>query len=236
MSDLGAVPVPGQFVLGEMTSTYTLPPLPYAYNALEPHISEQIMHLHHGRHHQAYIASLNALQKNYSAAAAANNLHEQLALQPLLKFHGGGHINHALFWPSLAPAQSDDALYPETKAPSLVAAVAAQWGSLGAFKAAFTAVLLGIQGSGWGWLTHSGSGSSSDHQLSIVTTKDQDVPVGDVVFGIDMWEHAYYLQYLNGKAAYVAGVWQVVNWTTAEARFTGQRPASVDYITVTLSE
>ena len=193
------------------------------------------MHLHHGRHHQAYVTSLNALLENYTTAAAANNLHEQLALQPLLRFHGGGHINHALFWPSLAPAQSDDALHPEAKAPSLVAAVAAQWGSLDEFKAAFTAALLGLQGSGWGWLTRSTNDDNS-RQLSIVTTKDQDVPVGDVVLGIDMWEHAYYLQYLNGKAAYVAGVWQVVNWTTAEARFTGQRPASVDYITVTRSE
>ncbi|KAH7211666.1 Manganese/iron superoxide dismutase [Fusarium oxysporum] len=197
--------------------TYSLPALPYAYDALEPSISAQIMELHHGKHHQAYVTNLNAALKNYATATSTNDIAGQIALQSAIKFNGGGHINHSLFWENLSPSSSADAK-PES-APSLSAEISKTWGSIQAFQEAFKKTLLGLQGSGWGWLV------KDTHGLRIVTTKDQDPVVGGEVpiFGVDMWEHAYYLQYLNGKAAYVDNVWNVINWKTAEARFTGTR-------------
>ncbi|KAG5996411.1 Superoxide dismutase [Mn], mitochondrial [Claviceps pusilla] len=196
---------------------YSLPKLPYAYNALEPSISAQIMELHHSKHHRAYVTNLNNALKAYAAAAASSDIAGQIALQNAIKFNGGGHINHSLFWENLAPASSPEA-NPQSAA-TLMAAIAQTWGSLDDFKAAFAKALLGLQGSGWGWLVREGNA------LRIVTTKDQDPVVGGEVpiLGVDMWEHAYYLQYLNGKAAYIDNVWKVINWSTAEARFRGSR-------------
>ncbi|KAJ6437741.1 superoxide dismutase [Purpureocillium lavendulum] len=200
-------------------TVYSLPALPYAYNALEPSISAQIMELHHSKHHQTYVNNLNAALKTYAAATSTGDIAGQIALQGAIKFNGGGHINHSLFWENLAPASSPEAADPQGSAPGLIAAVEQTWGSLADFKAAFAKALLGLQGSGWGWLVRDGQG------LRIITTKDQDPVVGGEVpiFGVDMWEHAYYLQYLNGKAAYVENIWKVINWKTAEARFKGGR-------------
>ncbi|CAM1502735.1 Fc.00g075110.m01.CDS01 [Cosmosporella sp. VM-42] len=197
--------------------TYSLPALPYAYDALEPSISAQIMELHHSKHHQAYVTNLNNALKSYSTATSSNDIAGQIALQGAIKFNGGGHINHSLFWENLTPASSADAK-PDS-APTLMAEIAKTWGNLEDFQGAMTKTLLGLQGSGWGWLVKDSQG------LRIVTTKDQDPVVGGEVpvFGIDMWEHAYYLQYLNGKAAYIENIWKVINWKTAEARFTGTR-------------
>ena len=147
------------------------------------------MKLHHSGHHQAYVTNLNNALKSHAAALISNDIAAQIALQPVIKFNGGGHINHALFWSNLAPADS-----PETKleaaAPSLSAEIDKTWGSFDSFKKSFSTALLGIQGSGWGWLVKDGP------TLRIVTTKDQDPVVGGEVpvFGVDMWEHAYYLQ------------------------------------------
>ncbi|KAG5938158.1 Superoxide dismutase [Mn], mitochondrial [Claviceps monticola] len=196
---------------------YKLPELPYAYNALEPCISSQIMELHHSKHHQTYVTNLNNALKSCAAAASSNDIAAQIALQNVVRFNGGGHINHSLFWENLAPASSAEA-NPQS-APTLMAAIAETWGSFDDFKAAFAKALLAIQGSGWGWLVKDGK------TLCIVTTKDQDPVVGGEVpiLGVDMWEHAYYLQYLNGKAAYVDNIWKVLNWKTAERRFQGGR-------------
>lgn len=156
--------------------------------ALEPSISAQIMELHHSKHHQTYVTNLNNAVKSYAAATASNDIASQIALQNVIKFNGGGHINHALFWENLTPATSAEA-NPQAAA-TLMAAIAKTWGSFDEFKAAFTKALLGIQGSGWGWLVKDSYG------LRIITTKDQDPVVGGEVpvFGVDMWEHAYYLQ------------------------------------------
>ncbi|KAI9896866.1 hypothetical protein N3K66_007888 [Trichothecium roseum] len=199
-------------------STYSLPALPYDYNALEPSISAQIMELHHGKHHQAYVTNLNNAVKSYADATSSSDIAAQIALQAAVKFNGGGHINHSLFWQNLCPASSPDA-NAEAAAPQLAAEIARVWGSLDAFKGAMGKALLAIQGSGWGWLVKDVQGD----RLRIVTTKDQDPIVGGEVpiFGIDMWEHAYYLQYLNGKAAYVENIWNVINWKTAETRYLG---------------
>ncbi|KKP02047.1 Fe-Mn family superoxide dismutase [Trichoderma harzianum] len=197
--------------------TFSLPALPYAYNALEPSISEKIMELHHSKHHQAYVTNLNNALKTYATAITANDVPSQIALQAAIKFNGGGHINHSLFWKNLSPSSSADA--DPASAPTLTAEIDKTWGSLDGFKEAMGKALLGLQGSGWGWLVKDGN------TLRIVTTKDQDPVVGGEVpiLGIDMWEHAYYLQYLNGKAAYVENIWKVINWATAEERFKGDR-------------
>ncbi|KAJ1335046.1 superoxide dismutase Fe-Mn family [Microdochium nivale] len=200
--------------------TYTLPKLPYAYDALEPSISSQIMTLHHSKHHQTYITNLNKALQTSAAANSAGNLVDAAAQLSAIRFNGGGHINHSLFWEGLAPSSSPDTQHAAA-APQLTAAVEAQWGSVQAFRDAFSAALLGIQGSGWGWLVREGK------VLRIVTLANQEAVVeGSAavpLLGVDMWEHAYYLQYLNGKAAYVENIWNVINWRTAEARFLGQR-------------
>lgn len=144
------------------------------------------MELHHSKHHQAYVTNLNSALKAYSTAEVAG----QIALQQAIRFHGGGHINHTLFWENLAPAASPDT-DAAASAPALLAEITKTWGSLEAFQAAFGQALLGLQGSGWGWLVR-----DATHGLRIITTKDQDPVVGaeTPVFGVDMWEHAYYLQ------------------------------------------
>jgi superoxide dismutase len=143
------------------------------------------MRLHHDKHHRAYVTNINAAVANYSSAPS---LADQIALQSAINFNGGGHINHSLFWENLSPASSPDA--KADAAPALVAELTRIWGGLDQFKAAFNTALLGITGSGWGWLV-----KDDVTGLSIVTTKDQDpVTKGVPVFGVDMWEHAYYLQ------------------------------------------
>ncbi|KAL4954269.1 Manganese/iron superoxide dismutase [Aspergillus filifer] len=196
---------------------YTLPPLPYAYDALEPAISSQIMTLHHTKHHQTYINNLNAALEAQAAALQSQNINSLISLQQKIKFNGGGHINHSLFWENLAPYDSEDTKV-DSAAPTLKSAIESQFGSIDDFKSTFNATLLGIQGSGWGWLVL--VNENGKNKLEIVTTKDQDPVTGAVpIFGIDMWEHAYYLQYLNNKAGYVEQVWKVVNWRVAEKRF-----------------
>ncbi|KAJ9248822.1 superoxide dismutase [Mn], mitochondrial [Paecilomyces variotii] len=197
------------------STTYTLPPLPYGYNALEPVISQQIMELHHKKHHQTYINNLNAALASQAAATQANDVPQLISLQQKIKFNGGGHINHSLFWKNLTPPGTKEANIDV--APTLKNAIVSRWGSEKAFTDAFNAALLGIQGSGWGWLVANKPGG----KLEIITTHDQDpVTSPDIpIFGVDMWEHAYYLQYLNNKAGYVEGIWKIINWATAEERY-----------------
>lgn len=146
------------------------------------------MELHHSKHHQAYVTNLNNALKSCSTATSSNDIAGQIALQSAIKFNGGGHINHSLFWENLTPPSSTEA-NPDS-APTLMADISKTWGSLEGFQSAMTKTLLGLQGSGWGWLVKDSQG------LRIVTTKDQDPVVGGEIpiFGIDMWEHAYYLQ------------------------------------------
>lgn len=175
------------------------------------------MTLHHTKHHQTYITNLNAALKSQAAAAASNDIVTQLDLQIAIRFNAGGHINHTLFWENLSPASSPSS--QESASPQLTAALEKRWGGLTAFKAKFVAALLGIKGSGWGWLVQD---EESGH-LEITTTKDQDpVAVGKKpLLGVDMWEHAYYLQYLNDKKQYTESVWNVINWQVVEGRFRG---------------
>ena len=184
--------------------------------ALEPHISAQIIELHHSKHHATYVNNLNNLLATHAQALAANDIRKQLSLQQGIKFNAGGHINHSLFWQNLAPASSN--LSNAAKAaPKLTKAIEATYGSVAELKAKFEALLLSIQGSGWGWLVL----NPINRALLLVQTKDQDTVMDGTIplLGIDMWEHAYYLQYLNGKAAYVKAIWEVINWQTVEERF-----------------
>ncbi|KAG8624179.1 hypothetical protein KVT40_009155 [Elsinoe batatas] len=209
-----------------MATQYTLPKLPYAYNALEPHISEQIMTLHHTMHHQTYITNLNAALATHATALSAGRIAEQLHLQQAIKFNAGGHINHTLFWENLAPASSTSPSPSPSNAPTLHAALTQTFGSIDAFKSAFETTLLGLQGSGWGWLVQ----DAKTGQLLITTSKDQDIPSKGLkpLLGVDMWEHAYYLQYQNKKKEYTKEIWNVVNWKTVEGRLTGGLSADFD--------
>jgi Fe-Mn family superoxide dismutase len=167
------------------------------------------------------VTNLNNAWKTLSTTQGSNDIPTQIQLQSVIKFHGGGHINHSLFWQNLAPPKSAEA--NPSAAPKLAAAITQTFGDLESFKKKFNAALLGIQGSGWGWLVKF---ENENGRIAVVTTKDQDpiVGAGEVpVFGVDMWEHAYYLQYLNGKAAYVDNIWSVINWKTAEERYNGKR-------------
>lgn len=174
------------------------------------------MSIHHSKHHQAYVTNLNSALLSQETASATNNLAQQVHLQAAIRFNAGGHINHSLFWDNLTPAAGTTASPVLSGAPRLVSALTSQWGSVDAFKGMFEETLLGIQGSGWGWLVQ----DVETNLLEIITSKDQDiVPKGKKpLLGVDMWEHAYYLQYFNNKKEYVAGIWNVINWAVVEKR------------------
>ncbi|WVQ91075.1 hypothetical protein IAS59_004864 [Cryptococcus gattii] len=180
--------------MSTIRAKHTLPPLPYAYDALEPSISSEIMNLHHTKHHQTYVNGLNAAEESLQKAAAAGDVKAAIALQPALKFNGGGHINHSLFWKNLAPTGS------------------AQVKNL---KKEMNAKTAAIQGSGWGWLGY----NKDTKKLEIVTTPNQDPLLSHVpIIGIDIWEHAFYLQYKNVKPDYLNAIWDVINYEEAESR------------------
>jgi superoxide dismutase, Fe-Mn family len=190
---------------------YTLPDLPYDYAALEPHISGRIMELHHDKHHAAYVAGANAALDALAAAResgdlAAVNLHEKN-----LAFNLGGHTNHTVFWNNLSP---DGGGEPDGE---LGAAIDDQFGSFAAFQAHFAAAATGIQGSGWAVLGWDGIGG----RLLVFQLFDQqaNVPLGVTpLLMLDMWEHAFYLDYLNVKAEYVKAFWNLANWADVGAR------------------
>lgn len=197
---------------------FTLPPLPYAYDALEPAIDKETMTFHHDKHHQAYIDKLNeAVDKD--AALAGTSIEELLAgvskLPKAVRNNGGGHWNHSLFWELMAaPGQGGE------PSAELAAAIDADLGGMEKFKEAFNAAGLAQFGSGWAWLI------VQDGKLKITSTPNQDNPLmdvaeekGAVVLGADVWEHAYYLKYQNRRPDYLKAFWTVVNWDKANALF-----------------
>lgn len=200
-------------------AAFTLPPLPYAPDALEPAIDAQTMTLHHDKHHQAYVTALN---KAVAAdpALAGRSLEQLVAvagtLPAVVRNNAGGHWNHSFFWTSMtAPAQSG------TPSPALKSAIEAAFGSMDGFRAAFRQAGTGRFGSGWVWLI-----VREDGTLAITSTPNQDNPLMDVaevkgtpILGNDVWEHAYYLRYQNRRADYLDGWWQVVNWKVASDRY-----------------
>jgi Fe-Mn family superoxide dismutase len=196
---------------GGKSFKHTLPPLPYAYNALEPYIAEEIMTLHHTKHHQTYVNGLNAAEEAY---AATDSIAKKIALQNALKFNGGGHINHSLFWKNLAPAGDVGGHLPS--GGPLEKALVKYFGTVKEFKKKMNTATAAIQGSGWGWLGY----DASSGQLEILTTANQDPLLSHApIIGIDIWEHAFYLQYKNVKPDYLNAIWNVINFEEAERRF-----------------
>ncbi|XP_042205533.1 superoxide dismutase [Mn], mitochondrial-like [Homarus americanus] len=191
---------------------HTLPDLPYDYNALEPVISADIMQLHHSKHHQTYVNNLNVAEEKLAEATAKGDVSTVISLAAALKFNGGGHINHTIFWKNLSP----DGGEPEGE---LLAAINRDFGSLDALKSQLSAATVAVQGSGWGWLGY----NKQKGALQIATCPNQDpleATTGLVpLFGIDVWEHAYYLQYKNVRPDYVNAIWKVADWKDISARF-----------------
>jgi len=195
---------------------FTLPPLPYDYNALEPNIDEQTMHIHHDKHHQGYVDNLN------KAVAGTDNENKTLdelvknagSLSTAIRNNGGGHWNHSFFWEILSPNGGGQ---PEGK---LADAINDAFGSFEEMKEKFNAAGASRFGSGWAWL------GVTDGKLTICSTPNQDNPLMDVaeckctpVLGCDVWEHAYYLKYQNRRAEYLKNFWNLVNWKKASENF-----------------
>lgn len=194
---------------------HTLPDLPYDYNALEPVVSAEIMQLHHSKHHATYVNNLNVAEEKAAEAAAKGDISSLIALAPALKFNGGGHLNHSIFWQNLSPSGGGD------PPADLLAAINRDFGSLDNLKSQLSASTVAVQGSGWGWL----GVDKASKTLKIATCANQDpleATTGLVpLFGIDVWEHAYYLQYKNVRPDYVKAIWNIVNWEDVAARFRG---------------
>ena len=196
---------------------FELPKLAYAYDALEPHIDARTMEIHHTKHHQTYITNLNgAVDK--TPELAGKSLEELLgnlngapeAVRTVVRNHGGGTFNHNLFWEIMGPKAGGG---PKGE---LAKAIDASFNSFDAFKDEFTKSAIGRFGSGWAWLVKKGSG------LAVVSTANQDSPLSDgltPILGIDVWEHAYYLNYQNRRPDYVAAWWNVVNWDAVAEKF-----------------
>ncbi|MQA81383.1 MAG: superoxide dismutase [Streptosporangiales bacterium] len=192
---------------------YSLPDLPYDYGALEPHISGQIMELHHDKHHQTYVAGANTALEQMEEARATEKLQSVNLLQKNLAFNLAGHVNHTVFWPNMSPDGGDK---PDGE---LAAAIDEFFGSFDGFQAHFTQAALGIQGSGWSILAWESVGQ----RLVIEQLYDHqgNLAVGTVpLLMLDMWEHAFYLQYKNVKPDYVKAWWNVANWADVARRFT----------------
>jgi Fe-Mn family superoxide dismutase len=197
---------------------FTLPPLPYAPDALEPHIDKTTMEIHHGKHHNAYVTNLNKALE--SAPELAEKSIEQLLadncaavpekIRTAVRNNGGGHMNHSMFWYIMSPGGGG------APVGNVAQAITGAFGSFDSFKEKFNAAGVGRFGSGWVWLLKTASG------VEIASTPNQDNPVmeGKVpVFGCDVWEHAYYLKYQNRRPDYLAAWWNVVNWKDIEGRF-----------------
>lgn len=191
--------------------TYQLPELSYDYAALEPHISARIMELHHSKHHQAYVTGANAALEAMEVARAEDSFGSLPKLQKDLAFNLGGHVNHSIFWKNLSPQSG-------TPEGELASAIVEYFGSFEAFKSHFSAAAMGIQGSGWAYLAWDALGN----RMIIGQLYDQqgNLAMGSIpLLMLDMWEHAFYLDYQNVKADYVKAFWNIVNWEDVAARF-----------------
>ena len=198
--------------------SFTLPPLPYAPDALEPHIDKMTMEIHHGKHHAAYVNNLNKALES-APNLAGKSIEELLAnncsivpenIRTAVRNNGGGHINHSMFWKIMGPNGGGAPI------GNVAQAINGTFGSFDAFKEKFNAAGAARFGSGWAWLLKTGSG------VEIISTANQDSPVMEgknPVFGCDVWEHAYYLKYQNRRPDYLAAWWNVVNWKEIEDRF-----------------
>lgn len=200
---------------------FTLPPLPFAPDALEPNIDKATMEIHHGKHHNAYVTNVNKAiadnapeldGKSVEALLADNCAIVPEKIKTAVRNNGGGHYNHSLFWELLNPAGKPG----EKPVGALAAAIDSTFGSFDAFKEKFAAAGATRFGSGWAWLIVKGG------KLEVISTANQDSPVMDgayPVLGLDVWEHAYYLKYQNRRPDYIGAFWKVINWKVADERF-----------------
>lgn len=196
---------------------FELPALDYAYNALEPHIDARTMEIHHSKHHQAYVTNLNnAIAGTDAEGLSIEDICSNISkYAPAVRNNGGGHYNHSLFWKVMGPGKGG------VPAGALGDAINSTFGSFDAFKEKFAAAAATRFGSGWAWLV-----KTDDGKLEVTSTPNQDNPLMDVadvkgtpLLGIDVWEHAYYLNYQNRRPDYVAAFWNVINWDAVAARF-----------------
>ena len=195
---------------------FELPALPYAHNALEPHIDARTMEIHHGKHHQAYVNNLNNAVKGNAAEGVSllDLIHNISKYPPAIRNNGGGHWNHTFFWGIMGPNAGGQ------PTGALMDAIVASFGSFDAMKEQFNSAATTRFGSGWAWLI------VHDHKLVITSTPNQDNPLMDIaevkgapILGLDVWEHAYYLHYQNRRPDYIGAFWNVVNWSAVNGHF-----------------
>lgn len=198
---------------------FELPGLPYDFNELEPVISAEIMQLHYSKHHQAYVNNLNTALEKREEAQSKGDVAQIIVQDKAIKFNGGGHVNHSIFWTNLAPIGKGGGEPPKGE---LAKAIKERFGSLEAFIEKMSTWTGAIQGSGWGWLGY----CKELKTLEFTTCANQDplsleglIPL----LGIDVWEHAYYLQYKNVRADYIKNIWKIVHWENVEQRYTDAR-------------
>jgi superoxide dismutase, Fe-Mn family len=196
--------------------SHTLPQLDFAFNALEPHIDARTMEIHHGKHHQAYVDNLNkALAGHEHENASMETLMANMSkLPPAVRNNGGGHFNHSLFWKVIGPTAGECSTLLST-------AIHEELGGMDKMKADFASAAMTRFGSGWAWLS-----VTADKKLCVCSSPNQDNPLMDIsdckgtpILGVDVWEHAYYLNYQNRRADYLAAFWNVVNWSEVSARY-----------------
>ncbi|PTE38693.1 superoxide dismutase [Staphylococcus equorum] len=197
---------------------FELPNLPYGFDALEPHIDQQTMEIHHDKHHNTYVTKLNAavegtdLESKSIEEIVANLDSVPENIQTAVRNNGGGHLNHSLFWELLTPNSEEKG--------TVVDKIKEQWGSLDAFKEEFANQAAARFGSGWAWLV------VNDGKLEIVTTPNQDSPLTEgktPILGLDVWEHAYYLKYQNKRPDYISAFWNVVNWEKVDELYSAAK-------------
>ena len=218
----GSEALPAQATQAPVAAKFELPPLPYPYEALEPHLDAETMKLHHGKHHATYVAKLNeavalapALAGKSVEALVADLGSVPEAVRSAVRNHGGGHLNHTLFWSSMKPNGGGK------PGGALAGAIATAFGSHESFVEQMTKAATGVFGSGWAWLVAGDGG-----KLAIETSANQDSPLSNgrkPLLGVDVWEHAYYLKYQNRRADYVQAWWNVIDWKAIEARLTAAR-------------
>jgi len=205
--------------MGRILEKHTLPDLPYDYGALEPTITAEIMQLHHSKHHATYVNNLNIAEEKLAEAVAKGDVSTAIALGPALKFNGGGHLNHTIFWQNLSPSGGE----PQGE---LLAAIKSDFNSLENLQNLLSSAAVGIQGSGWAWLGY----NPTAKRLQIAACANQDplqATTGILpLFGIDVWEHAYYLQYKNVRPDYVKAIWKVANWKDISERYSKAKSSS----------
>ncbi|VDN58104.1 unnamed protein product [Dracunculus medinensis] len=202
----------GKFSTFMIRNKHTLPDLSYDYGELEPVLSAEIMKIHHQKHHAAYVNNLNIAEEKVQESLAKGDVKSAIIHAAAMRFHGGGHVNHSIFWTMLAKHGGE----PDK---DLMEIIKKDFGSLESMQDKVNAAAVAVQGSGWGWLAY----DKVMNRLQVAVTMNQDVLESTTglipLFGIDVWEHAYYLQYKNVRADYVKEIWKIANWKNINERY-----------------